>query len=203
MTKRNTLSAPLALQKLKEGNQRYLQHAPISYPTADQRTDFEQGQKPYAVVLSCADSRVSPEIMFNAGLDELFIVRVAGNIAETASMASIEYAIRELNTKLIIVIGHERCAAVETALNSATAPLDLGVHLNTLLAHVTPAILAAQTKEMAFREAPLTTTVKEHARLTAQELRKRSAIISQAQDVEIVWAYYHMISGQVDFSSFL
>lgn len=202
-TKKNRLSAEAALQKLKKGNERFLGHDPINYPTEKERADFEDGQKPYAAILSCADSRVSPEVMFNAGLDELFVIRVAGNIANTTSIASIEYAVQALNTNLIVVVGHERCGAVGAALQNADETLNLGHNLNVLLSHINPAIVSAKKKKASFKKDPLATTVKENAKLTAMELRQRSSIIPSTRGVQIVHAYYHLITGKVEFSDFL
>ena len=204
--KRNKVSAAAALQKLKRGNDRYLGHDSVNYPTEEERGDFSRGQKPYAAILSCADSRVSPEIMFNAGLDELFVVRVAGNVADTTSIASIEYAVSELNTNLIVVVGHEGCGAVNAALANADGSLDLGYNLNTLLAHIAPAV--AKTSNMPRssnrnKRERLVKTIRENAELTARELRTRSSIIAGARGVQIVWAYYHLITGKVEFSDFL
>ncbi len=197
--KKNRLSADDALKKLKDGNQRFLKHGPICYPNADDRADFSNGQKPYAAILSCADSRVSPEIMFNAGLDEVFVIRVAGNVADTTSIASIEYAVSQLNTNLVVVMGHEACGAVGAALANAEKTIDLGYNLNTLVAHITPAVAAAQKKKT-FEKDPLAATVKENAKLVAKELRTRSPIIANQRGVKIVSGYYHLITGKVDFS---
>ena len=101
--KKNKLSAAAALKKLKAGNERFRGHDPLNYPTEKERGDFANGQKPYAAILSCANSRVSPEVMFNAGLDEVFVIRVAGNIADTTSIGSIEYAVTELNRESLRV----------------------------------------------------------------------------------------------------
>lgn len=201
--KKNRLSASDALDRLKEGNQRYGKDEPVCYPDCKAREDFNNGQKPYAAILSCADSRVSPEIMFNAGLDELFVIRVAGNIADTTSIASIEYAVAHLNTNLIVVMGHEACGAVGAALDNAKSTVDLGYNLNTLVAHITPAVAAAQKKAASFKRDPITATVKENAKLNALELRARSPIITKTRGVEIVSAYYHLVSGKVEFSKFL
>lgn len=201
--KKNKLSADAALKKLKTGNKRYLGHDPISYPTEKERADFDNGQKPYAAILSCADSRVSPEIMFNVGLDEIFVIRVAGNIADTTSIASIEYAVAHLNTNLIVVVGHEACGAVNAALDCADNATNLGYNLNNLVAHITPAVAAAQKKKRSYEKDPCATTVKENAKLNALDLRTRSPIIAKARGVKIVSAYYHLISGKVDFSDYL
>lgn len=198
--KKNRLSAAAALQKLKTGNERYLAHEPLGYPTEKERGDYSYGQKPYAAILSCADSRVSPEIMFNAGLDELFVIRVAGNIADTTSIASIEYAVTQLNTNLIVVVGHEACGAVGAALANAEDTLDLGHNLNNLLGHITPAVAA--TKNVGKKQRPAA-TIKKNAKLNAEELRRQSPLITKTRGVEIVWAYYHLIDGKVDFSEFL
>tara|TARA_B110000495_G_scaffold203811_1_gene229698 strand:- start:1041 stop:1670 length:630 start_codon:yes stop_codon:yes gene_type:complete len=198
--KKNKLSAAAALKKLKVGNERFLRHDPVNYPTEKERADFADGQQPYAAILSCADSRVSPEIMFNAGLDEIFVIRVAGNIADTTSIASIEYAVTELNTNLIVVVGHEACGAVGAALANADSTLDLGYNLNSLLAHMTPAVF--ETKKVPKKQRS-TATIKANARLNAEALRTRSPMIANERGVKIVWAYYHLITGEVEFSEFL
>ncbi len=200
--KKNKLSAAAALKKLKEGNKRYLGHDPINYQTEDERADFARGQQPYAAILSCADSRVSPEIMFNTGLDELFVLRVAGNIANTTSIASIEYAVAHLNTNLIVVVGHESCGAVGAAIANADTTTDMGYNLNSLVAHITPAVATVDKKKPAKKDR-LAATVKENAKLNAKELRARSPIIAKARGVKTVWAYYNLITGKVDFSDFL
>ena len=104
----SNLSSTEALDRLVEGNARFvkdnLQH---NKQDSERRTQLSQGQHPFAIVLSCADSRVIPEITFDTGLGELFVVRVAGNIAYTSSIASIEYAVANLDVKLIAVMGHE------------------------------------------------------------------------------------------------
>ena len=198
--KKNTLSADAALKRLKAGNDRFLGHDPLNYPTEEERADFANGQKPYAAILSCADSRVSPEVMFNVGLDEVFVIRVAGNIADTTSIASIEYAVTELNTNLIVVMGHEACGAVGAALANADSTIDLGYNLNSLLAHITPAVNA--TKGLTKKNRP-TATIKTNAKLNAEELRTRSPKIATTRGVKIVWGYYHLITGKVDFSDYL
>ncbi len=204
--KKNTLSAAQALRKLKQGNRSYLGHDPINYQTEQERGDFWNGQEPYAAIVSCADSRVSPEIMFNKGLDELFVIRVAGNIATTEAVASIEYAVAHLNTNLIVVVGHEKCGAVQAALDVADTPTDLGYNLNSLVAHIAPAVAATpkpagRTKKA--QDQRLTNAVKTNAKLAANELRERSKIIRTARGVKIVWAYYHLVAGEVEFSDYI
>ncbi|MEM8866287.1 MAG: carbonic anhydrase, partial [Planctomycetota bacterium] len=112
-------------------------------------------------------------------------------------------AVSQLNTNLIVVLGHEKCGAVGAALQNATTTTDMGYNLNTLVGHLTPAVAAAQKKKRAFNTDPLTTTVKENAKLSAQELRTRSPIIASERGVKIVSGYYHLIKGKVEFSDFL
>ena len=104
------------LQKLLEGNARYVA-SNLTHPnqSAERRDELSQGQHPFAIILSCADSRVPPEVVFDQGLGDLFVVRVAGNVADPVVMASIEYAVLHLDVSLIMVMGHSQCGAVGAA----------------------------------------------------------------------------------------
>src|SRR5438105_3479472 len=116
-----------ALDRLKDGNGRFAADKPAARKTdAKRRAELAAGQHPFAVVLTCADSRVAPELVFDAGLGELFVLRVAGNIADPAVVGSIEYAVEHLHTPLIVVLGHESCGAVAAALDGAKLPGDPG-----------------------------------------------------------------------------
>lgn len=108
-----------AIDRLRSGNQRFVQdQAEHGHQDTVRRTEVAKGQKPFAIVLTCADSRVSPEIVFDQGLGDLFVLRVAGNIAEPGTMASIEYAVEHLDAHLLVVLGHERCGAVKAAVDT-------------------------------------------------------------------------------------
>ena len=188
------LSSRKALEKLKEGNRNFCDGKPgHEKQDAARRAELAAGQEPFAVVLSCADSRVVPELVFDVGLGEIFVVRVAGNIANTSSIASIEYAIQHLNPKvnLVVVLGHEGCGAVKAALGGG----DCGHHLNMLLAHLQPAVSQASGKTEA---AKLVSTVKNNAKLTAKKLAEASQPFER-KSLEIVPAYYNLASGKVDF----
>ena len=189
------VSAEEALKRLKEGNKRYAADNPLpikeNLRDQDRRNDTVDGQKPWAIVLTCADSRVAPELIFDTGIGELFVIRVAGNIANTSSIASIEYAVHELKTQLIVVLGHQNCGAVKAALT----PADLGYNLNHLLAHLVPAVEQCKGK------GDVNTCVKKNAELQCKELLSRSSIIRDAEKngkLEIVDAYYNL-TGKVDF----
>src|SRR5215469_7214849 len=133
----NSVSADQALAKLMEGNKRYSsnkeQHPDESLA---RRRELQQSQQPFAVILSCADSRVPPELIFDQGLGDLFVIRVAGNIAADDDLASIEYSVEHLHTKLVLVLAHEKCGAVTAAIEGGKAP----GHLKTLVSAIQPSV---------------------------------------------------------------
>ena len=180
------------LERLKEGNQRFVANQlKGDLQGGDRREELTGGQAPWAIVLSCADSRVVPELAFDTGIGELFVLRVAGNIANTDTIASIEYAVAHLGTGVIVVMGHESCGAVGAALQGG----DNGYNLNHLLAQIEPAKAQAESSDV-------NVVVKKNAELTAKDLYIRSAIIAGAVDkgeVQIVSAFYNLRDGKVDF----
>ena len=181
------------LERLKAGNEQFVKDN-LSHNNIDKsaRKELVNGQNPFAIVLSCADSRVIPELIFDTGLGELFVLRVAGNIANTSTIASIEYSVAHLNTEMIVVLGHQACGAVTAAVNGG----DNGYNLNHLLAHIVPAMEATADN------ATVDDVIHKNAELTVKELTKRSGILSDAVNsgkLQIVPAYYHLDSGKVDF----
>lgn len=187
------MNAQEALNRLKEGNSRFVNASPET-ATQDNvaREQLTGGQAPYAIILSCADSRVVPELAFDTGLGEIFIIRVAGNVANTSSIASIEYAVAHLGTKLIVVMGHQSCGAV----GAAIAGGDAGPNLNKLVSYITPSV------EKLGASANMDEIIKENANHSAATLMSQSQIISEAVnsgDVEIVSAYYSLATGAVEF----
>lgn len=123
-----------ALQKLMDGNQRFTQHHP-QYPdqTEARLTEVSQTQHPFATILSCADSRVPAELIFDQGIGDIFDVRVAGNISTPETLGSIEYAVALLGTPLLMVLGHERCGAVTAAVQGESLPGDIGSFVKAIL----------------------------------------------------------------------
>ncbi|MBX2804242.1 MAG: carbonic anhydrase [Myxococcales bacterium] len=185
-------SADEALQRLASGNARYVADTTTGAGRdRARRSELVGGQAPWAIILSCADSRVAPEIAFDTGLGELFVVRVAGNVANTSSIASIEYAVAHIGTPLIVVLGHQSCGAVTAAIAGG----DNGYNLNHLLSHIEP----AKAKSA---DPSVEAVVKTNAELTVQELSTRSSIIAGAiaqGKVRIVPAYYSLQDGSVSF----
>ena len=180
------------LNRLKEGNKRFVENnLKGELQDSERRNELTGGQAPWAIVLSCADSRVVPELAFDTGIGELFVLRVAGNIANTDTIASIEYAVAHLGTGIIVVMGHESCGAVGAALQGG----DNGYNLNHLLAQIEPAKAQAGSSDV-------NTVVKKNAELSATDLYERSAIISGAVDkgaVKIVSAFYNLGDGESIF----
>jgi carbonic anhydrase len=135
-----------ALERLKEGNRRYAE-ARMSNPRRgkDQRLLVSKAQLPFAIVVGCADSRVPPEILFDQGLGDLFTVRVAGHVVDDAALGSIEYAVEHLGTRLVMVLGHERCGAVDAACKGG----DPGGHVGSLARAIKPAVDVARRNRSA------------------------------------------------------
>ncbi len=182
-----------SLNRLKEGNARFVaDQLDGKLQDSSRRKSLLDGQHPYAIILGCSDSRIVPELMFDTGLGELFVVRVAGNVANTSSIASIEYAVAHLGTKVIVVLGHESCGAV----TSAVAGGDNGHSLNHLLSYIKPAIDASK------KRASINEVAMKNVELTVEDLKNKSDIIKNAidkEDVAVIAAYYYLDNGKVDF----
>ncbi|MFT4534364.1 MAG: carbonic anhydrase [Saprospiraceae bacterium] len=193
---------PIGLKKLKDGN---AQHVKSIEEQSGRKIEeigvTESGQRPYAAILSCADSRVIPESIFSAKEGELFVVRVAGNIANTSSIASLEYAVAVLNVRIIVVLGHESCGAVKAAIDQAQKRINFGTNLNQLLAHIVPAINGTEPNEPV--NDPKQATIN-NARLTAEQLVEQSEILRgffESGHLGIFNGYYNIYGahpGKVD-----
>ena len=188
----NKITWQAALDRLKKGNENFVEDKLDGrLQNSSRRGELTSGQDPFAIILSCADSRVVPELAFDAGLGELFVIRVAGNVANTSTIASIEYAVANLNAHLVVVLGHESCGAITAALAGG----DNGHNLNHLLNHVNPALNAAEDKSV-------NSVVKVNAQMTGEQLVDRSSIIAkavEAGDTKVVAGYYNLDTGKVDF----
>ena len=138
-----------AISKLKEGNGRYTS-GNLQHPgqTTERRTELANVQHPFAVIVSCSDSRVPPEIVFDQGLGDLFIVRVAGNVINDEGLGSIEYAVDHLGSRLILVLGHQRCGAVQAAKETIAAKGKAPGHIESLVTAIKPAVEATAKKDL-------------------------------------------------------
>ncbi len=188
-----SVSPATALARLKAGNARFVaQHVSTGKPTAARRAETAQTQEPFAIVVGCSDSRTPPELVFDQNIGDLFVVRTAGNLVDDYGLGSIEYAVDHLGTRLIVVLGHERCGAVKAAMASATAP----GHVNSLVHAIQPAVEAAKTE----KGDPLANAVKANARLMAEKIRKEAELGEHKSEVRIVTGYYDLDTGVVEWA---
>jgi carbonic anhydrase len=189
-----------ALQLLMDGNKRYIEEKMVNTKQADTnvRKSLANTQKPYAVILACSDSRVPPEIIFDQGLGEIFVVRVAGNIITPEIIGSIEYAVEHLGSPLIMVLGHERCGAVTAAVN---AHGKISGYIKSIIKALTPAVIKAKHEYGTKNKANLIEgTVDKNIQLIATNLPKKSNIIRNLVHegkIKIVTAKYDLDSGVV------
>ncbi len=187
-------SADSILAELKAGNQRHVtgSYKPNNHKTLARRSELAAGQHPGAIILSCADSRVPPEIVFDQGLGDLFVVRVAGNIVEDAGLGSMEYAVEHLGSKLIVVLGHERCGAVDATLKGGEAP----GHIAELVRKIQPAI----DKSKGLPGDKLDNAVITNVKLVVSHLKAAKPILSDQSSnkkIRIVGARYDLDTGIV------
>ena len=195
-----TLTADEALAKLKEGNAKYVAAPQLcEADLGKRREEVAKGQAPWATILTCADSRVPPELLFGGlNLGELFVCRNAGNMADTATMGTIEYGAEHLGSPLIVVLGHERCGAVAAACEVA----EKGTKLPGSIGPMVDAILPA-AKEMMGKDGDfVANVVKESARRTAEKIGAESEIVAHLVHegkVKIVYATYDLDTGVVEF----
>src|SRR5260370_5005020 len=138
----NVLSPDAALERLRNGNTRYVEGVSLRHDFRHEREALAKGQNPYAAILSCADSRIAPEYAFDSGRGDLFVCRVAGNFANDESIASLEYAVAVLSTPLVFVLGHDRCGAVDPAIKSLKDNTTLPGHMPSLVAGIHPSVKA-------------------------------------------------------------
>jgi carbonic anhydrase len=183
-----------ALARLKSGNERFVNSKEsTSKPVAARRAETAGGQNPFALVVGCADSRTAPEIVFDQGIGDLFVVRTAGNLVDDYALGSIEYAVEHLGVRLIVVLGHERCGAVTAALAGGSAP----GHVNALVRDIQPAVVAAKEKE----GDRLANTIHENDALVAAKIRKQAQLGALASQVQIVEGYYDLDTGKIDWAA--
>lgn len=192
------VSPAIAKQRLVEGNARFVA-GKMTNPrqTPAKRSELAAGQAPFAVILGCADSRTPPETMFDQGLGDLFITRVAGNVLDDHLMGSIEYAVEHLHSPLIVVMGHSKCGAVEAARAVVAADGHAEGHIQSLVDALRPAVEQTMDQDMQ-------ATCEANVRLMVHALRDSDPIIKHMVDegqVEVIGAYYDLESGTVRFLS--
>jgi carbonic anhydrase len=184
-----------ALDQLRDGNARFLANKPRTHDWPKTVAATSSGQFPFAAVLSCMDSRVPPEIVFDQGIGDLFSVRVAGNVVDEDDLGSLEYAAKS-GVKLIVVLGHTRCGAVHGAIDN----VELG-NLTALLGKIKPSVVAAHCSDTHGEEC-VSAVSEENVRQSMRDIRTRSPYIATALDagkIQLVGAMYDVVTGAVSF----
>ena len=200
---KSKLTADQALARLKEGNRRFVADMPNpSDISRKARLGVAKGQGPFAALIGCADSRVGPEHLFEAGLGELFIVRTAGNYVDTAGLGSIEYAVGVLGVPLIVVLGHERCGAVAAAVDVVTKNAQFPGSIGSMVEPILPAVIQAQAA-LKPGEDLVDASIRTNVARVANRLRTSSEPLLldpiKAGRVRVVGATYDLDTGTVDF----
>ena len=189
-----TVTAEMALKELMRGNERFVKDA-MSHPNQvpRRRADLAREQHPFAIVVGCSDSRVPPEVVFDQGLGDLYVVRLAGNVVEREGLGSIEYAVLRYDPPLIMVLGHERCGVVEAAVKAGYVPGSLG----DLIGYIKPAVIRATAKP----GDPVDNVLRAHVMLTVERLKGQSEVLAErvrAGRLHIVGARYDLDTGIVE-----
>jgi carbonic anhydrase len=181
---------------LQEGNRRFISGKTLR-PHGDpaRRADVASGQEPFAIIVGCADSRTSPELLFDRGLGDLFVTREAGNVVGDHAIGSIEYAVAHLHSRLIVVLGHERCGAVKAAREVVASKGHAEGHVHSLVEAIKPAVDATSGMDA---EA----TCRENVRNVARQLRESDPILKgmvDRKEIQVVGAHYDLDTGFVMF----
>ncbi|HEY9749173.1 MAG TPA: carbonic anhydrase [Allocoleopsis sp.] len=189
---KSDLTPDQALKLLMDGNKRFVSRK-LQHPHQDwaRVQEVAKGQKPFASILSCADSRVPSEIVFDQGFGDLFVCRVAGNVVTPEEMGSLEFGAAVLGTKVMMVIGHERCGAVDATIKGAQVPGQIG----SLIDAIKPAL--ARTKNL--KGDPLANAVKANVQMQVENL-KASPVLAEriaAGQLKVVGAYYDLDAGTI------
>jgi carbonic anhydrase len=196
------IPASEALERLRDGNSRFLSgHSNIDESlSAMKRVQLVDGQSPFAIILACSDSRVPVELVFDQGLGDLFVIRVAGNIVAPSQVSSVEFAAAQLGTRLVVVLGHSNCSAVEATLKELQREqAHRSPNLRAIVDRIRPAVEPLLEKN---GDIPLNDAVTANVRHAVDRLRHGSQLLEDltaAEKLTIVGAEYSIESGKVEF----
>jgi len=200
------VAAAEALAKLREGNGRFASgarsHDPLS--SLERRNELLAGQEPFAIILGCSDSRVPAEIVFDQGLGDLFVIRVAGNVVASSQVGSVEFAASRFGTRLVVVLGHSQCGAIAATLEELQRPsANQSRGLRSIVDRVRPSVEALLATDLRHdHEALEREAVRANIRASADHLRHGSEILEQLiqrDGLLVVGAEYSLESGVVEF----
>ena len=193
-----------ALDRLREGNQRFVSNVRSSDPFLHtRRAEVAARQEPFAIILGCSDSRVPAEIVFDQGLGDLFVIRVAGNIVAPSGVGSVEFAALRFGTRLVVVLGHSQCGAIQATIDEVRQPTNQSRNLRSIVDRVRPSVETLFATEL--RNDPellVSQAVRANIRASVDHLRHGSAILEQLIEDEglmVVGAEYSLESGVVEF----
>ena len=200
------MNAIEALEKLRQGNARFIKNVRGAEPILSQvrRADFVHGQNPFAVILGCSDSRVPAEIIFDQGLGDLFVIRVAGNVVAPSQVGSVEFAMERFDIPLVLVLGHTMCGGVGATLDVLQKRANAGsMGLMSIVDRIRPAIEPLLQTELAGQpDALMRASIRANVRASANQLRHGSAIIERMvseRGLAVVGGVYELATGEVDF----
>ena len=195
-----------ALERLREGNQRFVMNVRSrNHQLSDtRRRELTTGQYPFAIILGCSDSRVPAEIVFDQGLGDLFVIRVAGNIVAPSQVGSVEFAAERFGTRLVIVLGHSQCGAIQATLEELQRPTDKqSRNLLSIVNRIRPSVEALLATDIANDlDALMKQAVQANVRASTNHLRSGSQVLEQLiekQGLLVVGAEYSLETGVVDF----
>ncbi|HXS08388.1 MAG TPA: carbonic anhydrase [Candidatus Krumholzibacteria bacterium] len=199
------LNAREALEKLREGNQRFANDVrKVDGSFSMRRASLVDRQFPFAIVLGCSDSRVPAELVFDQGVGDLFVIRVAGNIVAPSQVGSVEFAATRFKTRLVVVLGHSQCGAILAALEELRTPVqDQSINLRSIVERVRPSVEPLLESPLAQDEnALIHQAVRANVRASANHLRHGSAILESLianEGLRVVGGEYSLETGEVDF----
>jgi carbonic anhydrase len=193
----NVMTPAASLERLLKGNERYVEGVSLRHDFKHEREALAGGQNPFAAILSCADSRIAPEYAFDSGRGDLFVCRVAGNFANSESVASLEYAVAELGTPLILVLGHDACGAVNATIKSLKDGTTLPGHLPSLVEAIAPAVKAVSQQG----GDTLANAIKQNVVDNVIKLSSATPILSAAVEqgkLKVAGGIYRLKDGRVE-----
>ena len=200
------ISASDALERLREGNRRFVSdvRGSAARVTQTRRIELAEGQEPFAIILGCSDSRVPAEIVFDQGLGDLFVIRVAGNIVASSQIGSVEFAAERFGTPLVVVLGHSRCGAVLATLEELMRPREKqSRNLRSIVDRIRPSVEGLLATQLSHdSEALVRQAVRANIRASANHVRHGSEVLEELIEkgrVRVVGAEYSLETGVVDF----
>lgn len=197
-----------ALELLKNGNERYVTSLTSTDPMTQKRPELVDKQEPFAIILGCSDARVPVEIVFDQGLGDLFVIRVAGNIVAPSQVGSIEFAAEQFGTQLVVVLGHSHCGAVTACVDTILNPeQNYSPNLQSIVDRIRPSVynlyeLASATGQAVDTDKLIDSSIRANVRMSVSQLKHGSRILEDLCDsgkLLIVGAEYDLKTGKVEF----